>query len=315
MSLRRIITRAHRAWSSLKNPTGDPDVGSPFPPGHFYSPIPSLEDVERRHGTIFARDVELYGIELDLPGQLGMLETFASLSDDPAFYAPNRRKRYDIDNGSFTYDDAPILHYMMRLLKPKRIVEIGCGHSSACMLDTSDLYLDGAVEFTFIDVNCDPLRTLLLEADHRRVELLETPVQDVEPAVFDRLAPDDLLFVDSSHVLKIGSDVHSILFDILPRLKKGVCIHFHDVRYPFQYPENLTRSRIYWNEAYVLRAFLQNNDRFKIRFWLNYLLNANHPGIEQRASFLPLDKWDERFNESRGDYTGAGGSIYLMKTR
>ena len=90
-------------------------------------------------------------------------------------------------------------------------------------------------------------------------------------SVLDSLDENDFLFVDSSHVLKVGSDVGYIIFQILPRLKKGVIVHFHDVPWPFEYPKEWLGRGIIWNEAYFLRSFLQYNRAFPILYFNAYI--------------------------------------------
>lgn len=279
--------------------------------GHFYSVIPDLEDVIRRRETLFGHEDDLAGVELNLPNQMALLDDLRRQHDERPLEL-SAGKRYDVENGSFSYDDGPVLHYLLRHLKPKRIIEIGCGYSSAIMLDTDELYLDNNINFTFIDINLDNLKSGLHEDDRSRITMIEQPVQTVDLSIFSRLDSGDLLFVDSSHVSKIGSDLNHILFRILPRLKKGVFVHFHDVRYPFEYDESLIKNKVFWNEAYILRSFLQFNSRFEICFWLNALLkqkdcDADHFG------FLPLDGWDRRFGSGNGDFSQAGGSIYIRR--
>ena len=104
------------------------------------------------------------------------------------------------------------------------------------------------------------------------------------------------------------------MFEILPILKPGVYIHFHDIRYPFEYSKQLINSKVFWNEAYLLRSFLMFNNSFKIEFWLNCLLNFEKNADMKKFEFLPLSGWDRLFNNSLGDFRGAGGSIYLKKT-
>jgi predicted O-methyltransferase YrrM len=288
-------------------------ISERFCPGHFYSVIPCLSDVTQRAETIFSKTAPVPCVDLNTEEQIQVLTDFAAMEEKPPFYAQQRTKRFNIDNGGFSYDDAPVLHYMIRRLRPKRIIEIGSGDSSACMLDTSDNYLGGSVDFTFIDVDCGNLRKNLLEDDLRKVRILEQPVQDVDRSLFTTLQANDLLFVDSSHVMKPGSDVSTILFELLPALSPGVCIHFHDVRYPFQYTQDMVMGGVFWNEAYLLRAFLMNNAAYAITFWLNSLVNQNTPAVKDLLRFLPLSEWDRRFNGSRNDFSAAGGSIYLTK--
>ena len=287
--------------------------------GHYYSPIPSLNEIEERKQEVFNKNLP-EGIDLNYEEQIEKLRLFATMHEEIPFYHESKRIRFDINNNSFSYDDAPILHYMMRLLAPSRIIQIGVGSSSACMLDTDDLYLKGKVKLTFIDVSLKDLKAILKNDDYGEVVLLESRVQDVNVELFEELEENDILFVDSSHVIKIGSDVHTILFDILPRLKKGVHIHIHDIRYPFQYMESDIKQKIFWNEAYILRAFLQYNESFKISFWLNYLINTDGSVVKEVMSFLPVDNWAVRFGQPNNTdlmykYANAGGSIWLTKVK
>jgi hypothetical protein len=277
---------------------------TPFPPGHFYSPIPSASEIRARRDSIFSREDGLLGVNPNDSTQFAMLEQFSQLQEDVPFYDTTRRKRYSIENDTFSYDDGPILHFMLRFLRPQQVIEIGSGNSSACMLDTNDLYLDSRTRFTFVDPHSDNLRHVLLPGDYDQVTIIERPVQDVDLTVFTKLQPNDILFVDSSHVMKIGSDLHTIMFEILPRLRRGVSIHFHDVRYPFQYFEPFLERGYYWNEAYILRAFLQYNTAFEITFWLNYLINVHGERVQGYLSFLPRDVAQDTYS---------GGSIWLVK--
>jgi hypothetical protein len=286
--------------------------------GHYYSPLPSMKDTEHRKKSIYDKRTP-EGIDLNHKEQVEKLELFSKMNEDIPFYDESRRIRFDINNNSFSYDDAPILHYMMRALSPDRIIQIGVGASSACMLDTNDLYLNGKTGFCFIDVCLNDLKAILKDGDSGRITMIESMVQDVKFKVFEDLEANDILFIDSSHIMKIGSDVHTILFDIFPRLKKGVHIHIHDVRYPFQYSEEDFQQKIFWNEAYILRAFLQYNESFRISFWLNYLLNSKPPLVKE-TSFLPLNNWAMRFGDPNTTdvshkYAGAGGSIWLTKVK
>jgi len=142
------------------------------------------------------------------------------------------------------------------------------------------------------------LRSLLLPGDEERMELLDVPLQEVDPARFAELEENDILLVDSSHVSKVGSDVHRILFDILPLLAKGVYVHFHDIFYPFEYPEAWIMKGIAWNEAYLVRAFLQYNRAFEIVLFNTYL-ELKHP--DWFKSNMPLC------------LKNPGGSLWLRK--
>jgi len=311
--MKRIAYELHRYIAKVKACSYSLNfLTESVPPGNFYSVIPSLSDLNKRGYAIFSKSVYVHSIGMHTEKQVQILKEFREMSV-PLFHLLEGTNRFNIGNDTFSYDDAPVLHYMMRRLRPKRIIEIGSGNSSACMLDTSENYLDDSVEFTFIDVNCDNLRKILLPKDLDRVRILEQQVQDIDLNLFKTLQANDILFVDSSHVCKIGSDLHTIFFEVLPILARGVFIHFHDIRYPFQYSEGMVTKGIFWNEAYLLRAFLMNNNDFDIAFWLNYLVNVDLLEVKELVSFLPLSDWSRRFNNSSADFSEAGGSIYITK--
>jgi predicted O-methyltransferase YrrM len=178
--------------------------------------------------------------------------------------------RYYADNGAFPLGDALVLRAMIKHAKPRRIIEVGSGFSTACMLDTLD-ELGRSVRMTCIEPYPDRLKSLLRPGD--LVEIIASPVQRVAVDRFAALQSGDILFIDSTHVVKAGSDVHYELFEILPRLAPGVFIHFHDAMYPFEYPlEWIFEHNHSWNEAYMLRAFLMYNKEFSVFYSSSYLM-------------------------------------------
>lgn len=185
---------------------------------------------------------------------------------------------------------------MIRHFQPKRIIEIGSGHTSALMLDTNERFMNQQTELTFIEPYPKRLHSLLKETDRTNCIILETPVQDVPASYFEQLQENDFLFIDSSHVSKIGSDVNHIFFDVLPVIKTGVIVHFHDVFWPFEYPLAWIKQGRAWNEAYLLRAFLQYNECFEIILFNQYL-----------CSCFP------EFYQQRTGSTQTGGSIWIRK--
>jgi hypothetical protein len=114
--------------------------------------------------------------------------------------------------------------------------------------------------------------------------VIGTRVQDVDLSTFDALEANDILFIDSTHVSKIGSDVNYMFFEVLPPLKPGVLIHVHNIFYPFEFPEVWALQGHAWNEAYLLRAFLQFNQRFQIVLFANYLVNFH---LDELLKLLP----------------------------
>jgi hypothetical protein len=273
--IRRVISgrrQPRRSRRSLERELHELHARLGWLPGHFYSPIPSPDEVRRRADQIFATPIELPGIDLEVPQQLELLSALRPYIVDGPFQDPPRPGlRYRLDNPNFGLAEAAILSAMLRYLRPRRIVEIGSGYSSAVILDTNDLALGSAVNCTFIDPFPDLLRSLLRAGDPETVDILPLPVQDVDIGLFASLEAGDVVFVDSSHVVKVGSDVNHIVFEVLPALAAGVHIHFHDVRYPFEYPYDWLEVGRAWNEAYLLRAFLQFNRAFRVVLYPSYL--------------------------------------------
>lgn len=247
------------------------------------SPIPYLDEVREKADQIFDCSLrDLGGIDLRPQAQLDQLEKIAEFyAEMPFSDHPNESQRYYFDNGWYQYGDGILLYGMMRHLKPKRIVEIGSGFSSFAMLDTNQAFLDGSLQFTFIDPNCKRLRSRLTERDLKSTTIYDKPIQDVPVSIVDELQDGDILFVDSSHTAKIGSDVTHILFELFPRLASGVHVHVHDIYYPFEYPKHNVLRGSFANEAYLLRAFLQHNSEFEISIWNDFLARFHRDRVQE----------------------------------
>lgn len=277
-----------------------------FPAGHYYSPIPDLEDVTHRAAAIFRTPDVVTGVDLNIEGQLDLWRAMTAFGPEFPFHDEPGQLRYGMNNPFFGHGDAWSLYGMMRLLQPKRLVEIGSGHSSAAILDINDLFLNGELRATFIDPHPERLLTVLREEDTTRSTIIQNAVQDTDAQIFEQLEANDMLFVDSSHVSKVGSDLNHILFEILPRLKNGVVIHFHDIFYPFEYPRNWIMGGRFWNECYLVRAFLQNNSAYSILLFNSFLARRYEREIAASVPFFlkrdPDNPWVE-----------GCGSIWLIK--
>jgi hypothetical protein len=254
------------------------------PPGHPYSPIPARRDVERAVRRAAASGAELPGIDLRADDQLQLLTALLPLyADLPAWDRPGLH-RFRYDNEWFTFADAICCALMLRHLRPRCLVEVGCGFSSALALDVDELFLGGGTRFTFIEPDPARLRTLVPAAglDGR---LRAEPVQDVPLAVFEELGAGDVLLVDSSHVLKAGSDVQHLVDEVYPRLMRGVHLHVHDVFYPFEYPPRWLETGCSLNEAYVVRAMLASGGAWEVVLWDSFLARFHRAWL---AAHLPL---------------------------
>jgi hypothetical protein len=241
-------------------------------PGHYYSPFPDMDEVARRMSYIFQpTGFDLAGIDLRADTQKQLLREFLPYYARPLIErSHNPDSRYFRPNVSFHFQDAFTLYAMLRHLRPKRLVEVGCGMSSCVILDSCEK-LQLATTLTFIDPHPDFMLQLIRPTDHARFELRPACIQDVPFEVFAQLDSGDILFIDTSHSSKIGSDVNHIFFRILPFLKKGVFVHFHDIWYPFEYPVDWLHRGMFWNEAYLLRAFLMFNQNFQIVLFNNFV--------------------------------------------
>ena len=240
------------------------------------------------------------GIENHVEDQLALVGKFSEYYDKLPFKdEKSSGLRYYFQNSYFCYGDAIILYSMLRHRRPQRIIEVGSGFSSAVMLDTNDLFFSKRMILTFVEPYPERLFSLLSDEDKKQHEIIIDTVQDVPLERFATLDANDILFIDSSHVAKIGSDVVHLLTNVLPRLRKGVIVHFHDVFWPFEYPEEWIRGGRAWNEDYILKAFLQFNAKFKILFFNSYLAIHHKEVVEQNLpSFLK----------------NTGGSLWIEKT-
>jgi hypothetical protein len=256
-------------------------------PGHFYSPIPSAEEIARLSERLFEpKRREFPGIDLAEPSQLDLLSKLTPFyAEQPFQEVPSPGLRYYFGNDYFSYGDALLLYSVMRFARPRRIIEVGSGFSSFVMLDTNERFFDRRIQLTFIEPNPERLQSRLLPADAASAEVVTQPVQQFPVARFRQLEAGDILFIDSSHVSKLGSDLNQLLFEVVPQLASGVFVHFHDIFYPFEYPAEWFTDHRFWNEAYLLRAFLANNSQFEICAWLDFL-GTFHP--QALAAAFPL---------------------------
>jgi predicted O-methyltransferase YrrM len=246
------------------------------PPGHYYSPYPDLGDFDTRVDRLLDTTRDLPAVDLRDDAQLALFDDLAPLMVGLPFPAERGDEhRYWFDNPAYSWGDGIVLHAMLRHVRPRRVVEVGSGYSSAMLLDTADGWLDPGVAITFIEPYDELLRSLLRPGDDERVTILDSAVQDVDPSVFTRLGAGDILFIDSTHVVKAGSDVNHLFFEVLPLLAPGVVVHVHDVFHLFEYPAQWVRDGRAWQEVYLLHAFLMYNHAFEI-LWFQHLMWMRH---------------------------------------
>ena len=239
------------------------------PPGHFYSPIVNPAEVFNRWAENWRNAREIVeGIDIDLSAMVAFWKTHLHIIQSTPFPSTKGTGRYHYENPAFCHADAIMLRTMLHVLRPKRVIEVGSGYSTACMLDTRDEL--GGDGFTLICIEpfADLLRSLMRPQDRDITHIIERAVQDVGPEILAELEPGDILFIDSTHVVKTASDVCHHLFTLLPHVPRGVHVHFHDIFRGFEYPEDwVIHKNFSWNESYALRAFLMYNSNFYVTFF------------------------------------------------
>ncbi len=236
-----------------------------FTPGHFYSPLTSTADIDRA----LSWEPIAPGVDLREEGQLALV---AKLADVLAEMPPGPRWNDGPANRMFSAADAAVYRAMLGYLRPRQIIEAGSGYSTAIALDEG---------YAVTCAEPYPARLLSLLRPDDPVTLIRQPVQDVPLEAFARLGAGDILFIDSSHVAKAGSDVAWLLLHVLPRLAAGVAVHVHDIFWPFTYPAQWLAEQRDWNEAYFLHAFLSGNASWEILLFSSWLWQQ-HPELVPR---------------------------------
>lgn len=270
------------------------------PPGHFYSPIVDPEALAQRAEAVFDPNRTLRQIDLRPAAQLALL---ADLSPHAARLVfpdePDGEGGFYYQNPYFPPSDAQVLASLMMHQRPRRYIEVGSGYTSALALAVDRQFLGETTEFTFIEPYPERLYSLISPQDRARHRIFVQQVQDVPLELFQELENGDFLFIDSTHVSKAGSDVHCEIFDILPTLKSGVYVHFHDIFYPFEYPrEWFFKENRSWNEIYLIRAYLMNNKDYEIIMFNDFIFQK-YP--EEFARLMPKSR------------KKSGGSLWLRR--
>ena len=243
-------------------------------PMHYYSPIPSGIDTARK------RRINLMsGISLDVDEGLKYANELIEKYESDLTTLVSGEGQYRPNNSSFHPLDAALTYAYIREQKPQNIIEIGSGMSTFVIAAAIN---DGNIDAKFSCI--EPFPPEYLRSKPIGVsEIIESPLQDVDLNRFKALKSGDVLFIDSTHVVRFDSDVVFEILEILPCLSTGVVIHVHDIFLPNDYPENwLKRDRYFWNEQYMLQAFLSMNSGFKIEV----LANAIRTRLSNRANTL-----------------------------
>lgn len=257
-------------------------LGFHLSPNHFYWPIPDTKGLKKYN---FDRKFPDSGIRIDDTKVINLLKRLKDYKEE---YSSIMQ-----DNAYESGGDGFILYSMVRHLKPKRIIEIGSGNSTSvcsCAVKRNKQGIISAIEPYPRDFLVD------LAKKDQDIELIRKKVEDVGTAFFMKLREGDILFIDSSHNIKCGNDVHFIYLFLLPRIPVGTYIHIHDIRYPQEYPrEWILKKKYFWNEQYMLQMFLCYNDSFEIIMPSNYVKEKYPEKFKESAAGLNNSTWPGSF--------------------
>jgi hypothetical protein len=251
-------------------------------PNHFYSPIPDTREL----GPALHKTSDLPGIDMRDEAQQALLKELSAEVGEEWAGLPRSAAgelQFFIDNQAFESVDAEMLYGLIRHFKPKRYCEIGSGWSTMCALTAARRNVAEGHACALNAIEPYPYEFLQRMAADPLLSLSVEKAQDAPMERFTSLGAGDILFIDSSHVLRAGSDVQHEFLEILPRLAPGVLVHVHDIFLPAEYPQPwFLEEHRFWNEQYLLQAFLIGNQMFEV-LWAGNYMHQHHPEALEQA--------------------------------
>lgn len=298
---KRALHRAFRVGQRLKV-----DVL----PRHFYSSVPDVRQLSADES--WRQASEMPGVRgTDLDQQIEELKSWFTEDVLDDGFASGIYEHATGANGAIGYGpaEAQMLYAFIATKRPRRVVQVGAGVSTAVILAAAERHSTGT------RVTCvDPYPTEYLQelAGNGAIDLLAEPAQTAALDVFTSLESGDLLFIDSTHTVKPGSEVNRMILEVLPRLKTGVVVHFHDITFPYDYQRDiLDRALFFWTESTLLHAYLANNDRMRILVSGSML---QYGRVKELSAVLPNfnPREHDRGLDIAGDLRDFAGSTYLI---
>jgi predicted O-methyltransferase YrrM len=249
---------------------------------HYYEPYTHPSDLRRP----LDEERNLPGIQWNVTGQLELLRSLVYASELQDLTAPAvDRAEFRLGNGSFESGDAEFLYQMIRAIKPKQIIEIGSGYSTLMARRAIDRNRKEITDYECRHICIEPYEAPWLE--RFGVTVLRERVEELGNGLFSELGRDDLLFIDSSHIIRPQGDVVTEYLELLPSLRLGVIVHVHDVFSPRDYPPEWVLDRMWlWNEQYLLEAFLSQNTSWRILAALNLLHHRHFEELRRVCPYL-----------------------------
>jgi predicted O-methyltransferase YrrM len=252
-------------------------------PRHFYSEIPDLRELKKNRR--WQRPYSLVGVRgTDIEQQLRWLQAVCPPALTSRLPELALQHNAAVANGALGYGpvESDLLYCLIRTRKPRRMIQVGAGASTWVALKAAK---DEGYPIAITCVDPYPTEFLKKLRSSNEITLRDAPVQELDTHELTNLGPGDILFVDSTHTVSIGSDVNYLILEVLPRLRAGTFVHFHDVTIPFDYaPHALSSDMFFWSESVLLHAFLADNPRFEIRVGCAMLHDA---ALERVQQILP----------------------------
>jgi predicted O-methyltransferase YrrM len=261
------------------------EYGFHLTPVNFYQPIPDTRELKN---DLWETDLHMVGVDLNEEVQLSFLKEifprFRSEYNSFSTFNMDVAHEFYLNNGRFDGTDALVLYCMIRHFRPNIIIEVGSGFSSR--ISAQAAIKNGYTKLICIEPHPDDI---LRSGFPGLTSLIVKKVQEVEVDYFNVLNAGDILFIDSSHVVKIGSDVNYLLLEVIPKLKPGVIIHVHDIFFPREYRRDWVMEEFrFWNEQYLLQAFLVFNSDFEVLLCNSYL---GHKHQSELQATFPNSPW------------------------
>lgn len=279
-------------------------------PNHYYTPVADIHRLRETQAS-WARRAPMHGIDTEPSSQLSWLRQNVAPFENE--YRGNHIYLEGTASGygpGYGYIEAQCLHGVIRSLKPKRTIEVGSGVSTNIMLSAMEA---NAAEGHLGEITCvEPYPSDFLKANSG-IKLISSPVEQLDPSIFDVLEAGDFLFIDSTHAIKPGGDVVYLYLEVLPRLKSGILVHIHDIYFPYLHQRNLLTSLFQWEESVLLAALLTNNPKLSIVTCLSQLHYDDPEGLKSVfPEYVPEPGKDGlSADESDGHFPA---SIYLLTT-
>ena len=255
---------------------------------HYYEP----QFDNRKNQIDFSQERNLPGIDWRVSDQLKMLKTLTFSGELTGILQGKTKENpleFHLDNGSFESGDAECWYQIIRANKPKRIIEIGSGNSTLMAIKAIKKNQSEQLNYTCEHICIEPYEMPWLE--QMDITIIREKVEEMDLSFFSQLKENDILFIDSSHIIRPQGDVLFEYLELLPSLNKGVIVHIHDIFSPRNYPKSWLQDDVkFWNEQYLVEAFLSNNDSWEIIASLNFLHHNYYNLLKEVAPFLTPER-------------------------